>query len=35
MSSKNFSRYLADWNEKIKHYLDEMPGDWMEKIFFK
>ena len=23
----------ADWNEKIKHYLDEMPGDWMEKIF--
>jgi putative proteasome-type protease len=23
----------ADWNEKIKRYLDEMPGDWMEKIF--
>jgi putative proteasome-type protease len=23
----------ADWNEKIKHYLDEMPGEWMEKIF--
>jgi putative proteasome-type protease len=25
----------ADWNEKIKHYLDEMPDDWMEKIFSK
>lgn len=23
----------ADWNEKIKHYLDDMPEDWMEKIF--
>jgi putative proteasome-type protease len=25
----------ADWNEKIIHYLDEMPDDWMEKIFYK
>ncbi len=23
----------ADWNEKLKHYLDEMPDDWMEKMF--
>ena len=22
-----------EWNEKIKHYLDEMPDDWMDKIF--
>jgi putative proteasome-type protease len=22
-----------DWNEKIKQYLDEMPDNWMEKIF--
>lgn len=25
----------ADWNEKLIHYLDEMPEDWMEKIFYK
>ena len=25
----------ADWNEKIKHYLDEMSENWMEKIFSK
>jgi putative proteasome-type protease len=23
----------TDWNEKLKHYLDEMPDDWMEKMF--
>ncbi len=23
----------AEWNEKLKHYLDEMPGAWMDKIF--
>jgi putative proteasome-type protease len=22
-----------EWNEKIKQYLDEMPENWMEKIF--
>ena len=22
-----------NWNEKIKQYLDEMPDNWMEKIF--
>jgi putative proteasome-type protease len=25
----------ADWNEKIKQYLDDMPEEWMEKIFPK
>lgn len=25
----------AEWNEKLKHYLDEMSGDWMDKIFDK
>jgi putative proteasome-type protease len=25
----------VDWNEKLTHYLDEMPEDWMEKIFYK
>jgi putative proteasome-type protease len=24
-----------DWNEKLIHYLDEIPEDWMEKVFFK
>ena len=23
----------SQWNEKIKQYLDEMPENWMEKIF--
>jgi putative proteasome-type protease len=23
----------TEWNEKLKHYLDEMPEDWIEKIF--
>ena len=23
----------SDWNEKLKHYLDEMPEAWMEKVF--
>jgi putative proteasome-type protease len=25
----------AEWNDKLKHYLDEMPENWMEKIFGK
>jgi putative proteasome-type protease len=25
----------ADWNEKLKKYLEEMPEEWMEKIFHK
>jgi len=25
----------AEWNEKLKHYLNEMPEEWMEKIFPK
>jgi putative proteasome-type protease len=25
----------ADWNEKLKHFLDEIPEAWMEKIFNK
>jgi len=25
----------AEWNERLTHYLDEMPGDWMDKIFHK
>ena len=23
----------AAWNEKLIHYLNEMPGAWMEKVF--
>lgn len=23
----------AEWNKKLQHYLDEIPGDWMDKIF--
>jgi len=23
----------SEWNEKLKHYLDEMPEEWIEKIF--
>jgi putative proteasome-type protease len=23
----------SEWNEKLKHYLDEMPEDWIEKIY--
>lgn len=23
----------TDWNDKLKHYLDEIPGEWMEKMF--
>jgi len=23
----------AEWNEKLKHWLDEMPEEWMEKVF--
>ncbi len=23
----------AEWNEKLKRYLEEMPEDWMDKIF--
>jgi len=25
----------TEWNEKLKHYLDEMPDSWMDKIFYK
>jgi len=25
----------TEWNEKLKHYLDEMPDTWMDKIFHK
>lgn len=32
---QDLQQVSADWNEKIKHYLDEMPDDWMEKIFSK
>jgi|SRR5450432_348184 putative proteasome-type protease len=30
---QDLQQVSADWNEKLKHYLDEMPEDWMEKIF--
>jgi putative proteasome-type protease len=32
---QELQRVSADWNEKLTHYLDEMPDDWMEKIFYK
>jgi putative proteasome-type protease len=32
---EELQRVSADWNEKLTHYLDEMPEDWMEKIFYK
>jgi putative proteasome-type protease len=25
----------AEWNEKLIQYLDDMPGAWMEKMFYK
>ena len=30
---KDLQQISADWNEKLKQYLDEMPEDWMERIF--
>ena len=32
---KELQQVSAEWNEKLKHYLDEMPDDWMERIFNK
>lgn len=32
---QDLQQVSADWNEKLKHYLDEIPGEWMEKMFPK
>jgi putative proteasome-type protease len=32
---KDLQQISIDWNEKLKHYLDEMPEDWTEKVFQK
>jgi putative proteasome-type protease len=32
---QDLQQVSADWNEKLKHWLDEMPEGWMEKIFYK
>jgi len=32
---QDLQQVSIEWNEKLKHYLDEMPEDWMEKIFEK
>ena len=34
-SSKDLQHISVEWNERLTHYLDEMPGDWMDKIFHK
>jgi putative proteasome-type protease len=32
---KDLQQISVDWNEKLKQYLDEMPEEWMEKVFHK
>jgi putative proteasome-type protease len=30
---RELQQISVDWNEKLKDYIDEMPEDWMEKLF--
>lgn len=32
---EDLKQVSSEWNEKLKHYLDEIPGEWMEKMFPK